>query len=136
MFSDVRSEILPRLEQVLLLDLPLSHQKSVEQLMWKSAFYQVIEVFRQELAEFDDERVRQQLLSVIDSVNSHFSPSPFICTYSVTHSLFHSRLKTFLFLLQDSLHGFPRLFTVISEHICFLLLVFLFLHFLVVSSMR
>ena len=29
--------------------------------------------------------------------------------------------------LEDSLHGFPRLFTVISEHICFLLLVFLFL---------
>jgi len=48
--------------------------------------------------------------------------------------LFYSRLKTFLFcksfpphpflfLLQDSLPGFPRLFTVISEHtgICFLL---------------
>jgi len=33
-------------------------------------------------------------------------------------------------------HGFPRLFTVISEHICFLLLVFLFLHFLVVGSVR
>jgi len=66
-----------------------------------------------------------------------------------THSLFHSRLKTFLFcksfppqpflfLLRDSLglHGFPRLFTVISDHICFLLLVFLFLHFLVVGSGR
>jgi len=57
---------------------------------------------------------------------------------SITLSLFHSRLKTFLFrksfppqpflfLLQDSLHGFPGLFTVVSEHICFLLLVFLFL---------
>jgi len=65
-----------------------------------------------------------------------------------THSLFHSRLKTFLFrksfplqpflflLLKYSLHGFPRLFTVISERICFLLLVFLFLHFLVVGSVR
>jgi len=70
-----------------------------------------------------------------------------ITWYSITHSLFYSRLKTFLFcksflpqhflfLLQDSLHGFPRLFTVISEHICFLLLVFRFLHFLVVGSMR
>ena len=70
-----------------------------------------------------------------------------ITCYSITHSLFHSRLKTFLFcksfppqpflfLLQDSLHGFPRLFTVIFEHICFLLLVFLFLHFLVVGSVR
>jgi len=67
--------------------------------------------------------------------------------YSITHSLFHSRVKTFLFcksfplqpflfLLHDSLHGLPRLFTVISEHICFLLLVFLFLHFLVVGSVR
>jgi len=41
------------------------------------------------------------------------------------------------FLLKYLLHGFPRLFTVISGHICFLLLVFfLFLHFLVVGSVR
>ena len=39
-------------------------------------------------------------------------------------------------LIKYSLHGFPGLFTVISEHICFLLLVFLFLHFLVVGSVR
>ena len=48
--------------------------------------------------------------------------------YHITHSLFHSRLKSFLFcksslpqpslfLLQDSLYGFPRVFTVTSEHI-------------------
>jgi len=48
--------------------------------------------------------------------------------YSITHSLFHSRLKPFLFcksslphpflfLIQVSLYGFPRLFTVTSEHI-------------------
>jgi len=70
-----------------------------------------------------------------------------IIWYSITHSLFHSRHKTFLFcksfplqpsvlLLKYSVHGFPGLFTVISEHICFLLLVFLFLHFLVVGSVR
>jgi len=67
----------------------------------------------------------------------------FICQ----QSLFHSRLKTFLFcisfpsqpflfLLQDSLHGFPRLFTVISENICFSTFSLLFLHFLVVGSVR
>ena len=39
-------------------------------------------------------------------------------------------------LLKYSLHGFPGLFTVTSEHICFLLLVCLFLHFLVVSCVR
>ena len=49
-------------------------------------------------------------------------------SYSITHSLFHSKLKSllfcksslphpFLFLLQDSLYEFPRLFTVTSEHI-------------------
>ena len=47
--------------------------------------------------------------------------------YSITHSLFHSRLKSFLFcksslpqpflfLIQVLLYGFPRLFTVTSEH--------------------
>ena len=61
--------------------------------------------------------------------------------YSITHSLFRSRLKSFLFcksslpqpflfLLQDSLYRFPRLFTVTSEHIRLLLFsFFLFLHF-------
>ena len=79
----------------------------------------------------------------------HYLPTVIltIIWYSITHSLFHSRLKTFLFcksfplqpfpfLLRDSLHGFPRLFTAISEHICFVLLVFLLLHFLVVGSVR
>ena len=52
-----------------------------------------------------------------------FSANPSLCSPS-------------FLLLKYSLHGFPGLFTVISEHICFLLLVFLFLHFLVVVSVR
>jgi len=42
------------------------------------------------------------------------------------------------FLLQNSLHRFPRFFTVISEHICFYFFNFfsVFLHFLVVGSVR
>ena len=54
--------------------------------------------------------------------------SYFYYWYSITHSLFHSRLKSFLFcksslphpflfLIQDPLYGFPRLFTATSEHI-------------------
>jgi len=77
--------------------------------------------------------------------------SYFYYWYSVTHSLFHSRLKSFLFcesslpqpflsVLQDSLYGFPRLFrpTATSEHIrlFYFLVSFLFLHFLVVGSVR
>ena len=74
----------------------------------------------------------------------HYPPTVILTTstiwYSITHSLFHYRLKTFLFcksfppqpsffLLQDSLHGFPRLFTVTSEHIRLYILVFLFYTF-------
>ena len=40
------------------------------------------------------------------------------------------------FLLQDSLHGFPSLFTVISEHTCFLLFSFSVFTLLVVGSVR
>jgi len=51
-----------------------------------------------------------------------------------THRGGPSAIAELLVLLQDSLHGFPRLVTVISEHICLLLLVFLLLHFSVVSA--
>ena len=66
----------------------------------------------------------------VESYTIIISPqSYFYYWYSITHSLIHSRLKSFLFcesslpqpflcLLQDSLYGFPRLFTATSEHIC------------------
>jgi len=57
-----------------------------------------------------------------------------IIWYSITHSLFHSRLKTYLFCKSFppqpyfSSRGFttwiPQTVTVISEHICFLLFSF------------
>jgi len=55
-----------------------------------------------------------------------FSPNPSHCSPS-------------FLLLKYLLRGFPGLFTVISEHICFLLLLvffLFFLHFLVVGSVR
>jgi len=60
--------------------------------------------------------------SVIPGLKPSFSANPSHCSPS-------------FLLLKYSLHGFPGLFTVISGHICFLLLVFfLFLHLLVVGS--
>ena len=68
--------------------------------------------------------------------------------YSITHSLFHSRLKSFLFcktppypflfLIQVSLYGFPRLFTLLLSISVFLLFSFFFdfYTFLVVGSVR
>ena len=62
-------------------------------------------------------------------------------TAHLSHFLFckSSLPQLFLFLLQDSLYGFPRLFAVTSEHIrlfYFLVFFLLFLHFLVVGSVR
>ena len=65
--------------------------------------------------------------------------------FSITHSLFHSGLKTFLFcksfpyrslsFFQDWLRGFPRLLLLLlSYH--FLLFSFFVLHFLVVVYVR
>jgi len=63
--------------------------------------------------------------SFIPGLKPFFSANPSHCSPS-------------FLLLKYSLHGFPGLFTLISEHICSLglLLVFLFLHFLVVGSVR
>jgi len=61
--------------------------------------------------------------SFFPGLKPSFSASPSHCSPSFL------RLKYLL-----PVRGFPGLFTVISEHICFLLLVFfLFLHFLVVG---
>jgi len=76
--------------------------------------------------------------TVIYAANSH--------TYylSITFSLFHPRLKTFLFCKSFPPQPFffttdymiPQTFTVTSEHTRFYFSVFLFLHFLVVVSVR
>ena len=59
-----------------------------------------------------------------------------VISVTITHSLFHSRLKppflqilptaAFLFLLQDWLHGFPRLLLLLLSISVFTFLVFLF----------
>ena len=63
--------------------------------------------------------------SFFPGLKPSFSPNPSHCSPS-------------FLLLKYLLRGFPGLFTVISEHICFLLLVFssVFLHFSVVGSVR
>ena len=73
--------------------------------------------------------------TVIYAANSH----TYYYRYSITHSHFHSRLKTFLFCKSFPLQPFffffstdymiPQTFTVTSEHIRFYFLVFLFYTF-------
>ena len=66
--------------------------------------------------------------TIIVSLQSYTYCHTYYYWYSITHSLFHSRLKSpfsanppyrslSFFFLQDSLYGFPRLFTVTTEHI-------------------
>ena len=61
----------------------------------------------------------------------HLVPGRVLPTLQILPTAGKSSLpQPFLFLLQDSLYGFPRLFTVTSEHIrlFYFLLFFLFLH--------
>jgi len=57
------------LEEVILLDLSLSHQHNVEQMLWRSAFYQVIETFRRVSSEpRSDGTSGKHLITVLDAV--------------------------------------------------------------------
>jgi len=67
-------------------------------------------------------------LSLVSVCHCNLQRNKSMLSLDPRHSLFHSRLKSFLFcessqpqpflsLLQDSLYGFPRLFTATSEHI-------------------
>jgi len=68
--------------------------------------------------------IRSLTHSFIPSLKPSFSANPSYCSPS-------------FLLLKYTLRGFPRLFTVISEHICFLLLVFFpVFTLLVVGSVR
>jgi len=62
--------------------------------------------------------------TVIYAANSN-SHTYYYC-FSITRSLFHSRLKTFLFCKSFPPQRIPQTFTVTSEHIRFYFLVFLF----------
>ena len=55
-------------EQIMLLDLDVSNNHNVEQLLWKSVFYQVIEMFRKSMGDEQDEKIKGELSKVLDEV--------------------------------------------------------------------
>lgn len=61
-------EISSRYEQALLMDLEFSNQQNIGDALWRSAFYQVIEVFRKQMKESDSEVNKRRLLTVLDKV--------------------------------------------------------------------
>ncbi|ESP00994.1 hypothetical protein LOTGIDRAFT_225561 [Lottia gigantea] len=68
----MRHELKGRLQQVLLLDPSLANKHNIEQLLWKSAYYQVIEVFRKNLTEEHDENMKTQLLQILQEGTDFF----------------------------------------------------------------
>ncbi|XP_060077389.1 telomerase-binding protein EST1A-like [Ylistrum balloti] len=64
--SQIRQDLQCKCEQVILLDLDVANKHNAEQLLWKSVYYQVIEVFRKNLSEEKDEETKSQLTHILN----------------------------------------------------------------------
>lgn len=65
-------------ERCILMDIEFSDTQNVDQLLWKNAFYQVIEKFRQLLKDPQGENaheIRNKLLQLLDEVTRETSPN-------------------------------------------------------------
>ncbi|CAH1802167.1 unnamed protein product, partial [Owenia fusiformis] len=62
----LRLEVERRLELVILQDLDYSCKHNVDQLLWKSAYYQVIELMRKQVAEHNEDMVKKHLVKLLE----------------------------------------------------------------------
>ncbi len=66
-----RQELQRQYEQVILLDLELVNKHNIEQMLWKSAFYQVIEFLRKNtLDALMGEAFKQHLTTLLEEVHT------------------------------------------------------------------
>ncbi|XP_051492135.1 telomerase-binding protein EST1A isoform X5 [Apus apus] len=73
--AQLRVEMLQLYERCILMDIEFSDSQNVDQLLWKNAFYQVIEKFRQLLKDPQGENaqeIRNKLLQLLDEGTSFF----------------------------------------------------------------
>ncbi|XP_060550399.1 telomerase-binding protein EST1A [Pantherophis guttatus] len=93
----LRAEMLQLYERCLLMDIEAADAQNVDQLLWKNAFYQVIEKFRQLLKEpavgESGHEVRTRLLQVLDEGTVFFD------------SLLQKLQVTYQFKLEDYMDG-------------------------------
>lgn len=74
-FNFYRFDLQNKCEQIILLDLDVATKQNVEQLLWKSVYYQLIEIYRNQLAEEHSNKtpttqcIKEQLFAVLDEVN-------------------------------------------------------------------
>ncbi|XP_059141297.1 telomerase-binding protein EST1A-like [Physella acuta] len=67
MVNQIRAELQNRLEQVIISDVEVANKHNVEQLLWKSVYYQVIEAYRKRIGEeSQDVSSKQRLMDVLD----------------------------------------------------------------------
>lgn len=64
-----RHELQQKLEHIILLDVEVASKHNAEQLLWKSVYYQVIEMFRRQLSEDKEgEGPKTELSKILDEV--------------------------------------------------------------------
>lgn len=63
-----RHDLQCKYEKVILMDPDLANKHNVEQLMWKSVYYQVIEVLRKQHVEDKDPETKSQLINLLHEV--------------------------------------------------------------------
>ncbi|XP_063150935.1 telomerase-binding protein EST1A isoform X2 [Candoia aspera] len=92
----LRAEMLQLYEHCLLTDIELADAQNVDQLLWKNAFYQVIEKFRQLLkdpAGENSQEIRSKLLQILDEGTVFFD------------GLLQKLQVTYQFKLEDYMDG-------------------------------
>uniref|UniRef100_A0ABK0LRM5 Telomerase-binding protein EST1A n=1 Tax=Rattus norvegicus TaxID=10116 RepID=A0ABK0LRM5_RAT len=94
--AQLRTELLQLYERCILLDIEFSDSQNVDQILWKNAFYQVIEKFRQLLKDpniENPEQIRNRLLELLDEGSDFFD------------SLLQKLQVTYKFKLEDYMDG-------------------------------
>ncbi|XP_049638003.1 telomerase-binding protein EST1A [Suncus etruscus] len=94
--TQLRAELLQLYERSILLDIEFSDNQNVDQILWKNAFYQVIEKFRQLLKDpnvENPEQIRNRLLELLDEGSDFFD------------SLLQKLQVTYKFKLEDYMDG-------------------------------
>ncbi|KAJ8312687.1 hypothetical protein KUTeg_010060 [Tegillarca granosa] len=89
MMSQLRHQLQHKYERIILLDADISNRHNVEQLLWKSVFYQVIEVFRKHVADEKDEETKSQLTQILEEGTAFYN------------DLLQKLQQTFSFNLED-----------------------------------
>uniref|UniRef100_A0A2K6E724 Telomerase-binding protein EST1A n=1 Tax=Macaca nemestrina TaxID=9545 RepID=A0A2K6E724_MACNE len=94
--AQLRAELLQLYERCILLDIEFSDNQNVDQILWKNAFYQVIEKFRQLVKDpnvENPEQIRNRLLELLDEGSDFFD------------SLLQKLQVTYKFKLEDYMDG-------------------------------